>query len=309
MPHINSPSVKRVEKGERKKDCTQSIFPGLSEMERGIRFCPNWRRAACFLSLILCFFVPLAETEITCRSCQPLDKTSSRELLLKLDTLEFATESGGEVIKYGDGVAGFNSESAETRQSDCAAKSSECGAGQGKYSRRKRNIDRHYLQKKSVHGSVPNQVGESGRRQNKVTQPPFNGRKVAGVGRVHTNTTPTAPDKLYTRRFRRSNQVKEIKEIREKSPASVFYTETHVGKVQREGTGGQAVRRVRRSESRWRGEDRRTANSKQDELKLTSSTFALTGDSAHNQAMVHWSGQNSSVSHTDTLLTNIPHPL
>ncbi|XP_062390087.1 VPS10 domain-containing receptor SorCS1-like [Sardina pilchardus] len=37
------------------------------------------------------------------------------------------------------------------------------------------------------------------------------------------------------------------------------------------------------------------ANSRQDELKLTSSTFALTGDSAHNQAMVHWSGQNSSV--------------
>nr|XP_061833150.1 VPS10 domain-containing receptor SorCS1-like isoform X2 [Nerophis lumbriciformis] len=33
----------------------------------------------------------------------------------------------------------------------------------------------------------------------------------------------------------------------------------------------------------------------QDELKLNSSTFALTGDSSHNQAMVHWSGQNSSV--------------
>ena len=33
-----------------------------------------------------------------------------------------------------------------------------------------------------------------------------------------------------------------------------------------------------------------------EELRLGSTTFALTGDSAHTQAMVHWSGQNSSVS-------------
>lgn len=45
---------------------------------------------------------------------------------------------------------------------------------------------------------------------------------------------------------------------------------------------------------RWSGED--ASSSGQPEFQLTSSTFALTGDSAHNQAMVHWSGQNSSVS-------------
>ncbi|KAM4607451.1 VPS10 domain-containing receptor SorCS1-like [Polymixia lowei] len=43
----------------------------------------------------------------------------------------------------------------------------------------------------------------------------------------------------------------------------------------------------------WSGED--AASAGQQEFQLTSSTFALTGDSAHNQAMVHWSGQNSSV--------------
>ena len=48
---------------------------------------------------------------------------------------------------------------------------------------------------------------------------------------------------------------------------------------------------------RWNAEDD-ALSSGQHELKLTSSTFALTGDSAHNQAMVHWSGQNSSVSET-----------
>lgn len=50
-----------------------------------------------------------------------------------------------------------------------------------------------------------------------------------------------------------------------------------------------------RSDFRWNRDEGRGHN-RQEEPKLTSSTFSLTGDSAHNHAVVYWSGQNSSVS-------------
>lgn len=37
-------------------------------------------------------------------------------------------------------------------------------------------------------------------------------------------------------------------------------------------------------------------NNRRDEPKLIGTTFSLSGDSAHNHAVVYWSGQNSSVS-------------
>ncbi|KAL7852592.1 hypothetical protein SRHO_G00183770 [Serrasalmus rhombeus] len=67
------------------------------------------------------------------------------------------------------------------------------------------------------------------------------------------------------------------------------------GRRSSSGSSKGAESGAARAELRWNKEERRASSPRQEELKLTSSTFALTGDSAHNQAMVHWSGQNSSV--------------
>lgn len=74
------------------------------------------------------------------------------------------------------------------------------------------------------------------------------------------------------------------------------WTGVDAGAVEERGSllDGQ---RQGRSEYRWNREDGR-GNNRQDEPKISSSTFALTGDSAHNHAVVYWSGQNSSVSNT-----------
>ncbi|XP_076839029.1 VPS10 domain-containing receptor SorCS3 isoform X1 [Brachyhypopomus gauderio] len=48
-----------------------------------------------------------------------------------------------------------------------------------------------------------------------------------------------------------------------------------------------------RSEVRWNRDDGKV--SRQDEPKVISTTFALAGDSAHNHAVVYWTGRNSSV--------------
>lgn len=68
---------------------------------------------------------------------------------------------------------------------------------------------------------------------------------------------------------------------------------------QRKTSGLRVDGQSKRAEVRWNRDDEhdaRVSDSRPDEPKLASSTFALAGDSAHNHAVVYWSGKNSSVS-------------
>lgn len=259
-------------------------------MERGVRFCPKWHSALWFVFLILLSLFLAAKPEITCRSCHPDDKWRARKLLLKMDLSEFATGSAGEVFGNGDGAVRFNSASAETRQVDCVAESAECVLDQGKYihSRRKRKTDRQ-----RSNGGMPAGENNFTLRQVKVSDLKFNGQLKTGVGKARSRLTSATQ---YKQRVRRNSPSAFSGDDKVKSPGLALSQESLQLRNPQEGITSSARRRVARSEIRWSGENRRTAGLRQDELKLTSSTFALTGDSSHNQAMVHWSGQNSSVS-------------
>lgn len=206
------------------------------------------------------------KAEITCRSCQPGNKWRARELLLKFDKSEPAAGLKGEVFGRGDG-ADPRAASAESRHR-CAAGSAECAAERGEYAepRLKRNTEN--LHAKGKTGVVDFANLKVSRVQVRAQQ------TVDGAGFIST-----------TKRVRRNSDNDEVR------PSGSTQSQDPG-----EGMGSVPRRRVKRSELRWSGEERRVAGSRQEELKLNSSTFALTGDSSHNQAMVHWSGQNSSVS-------------
>lgn len=229
----------------------------LSAMERGIIYCRV--NAFCTLLLVLFAWVPVSKTVITCRSCHLLDKWSGRELVVRMDS---GVDFGKVGDKNGDGsTAQFNLAGAETDQPDCGA-ADNC---EHAHSVRKRNTERLRSEKMS-----PDDKWKSMRSNGKV----YNLKRPGSQG--------SAPGE-HQHRVRRSTQGTGSPPGARSPPA--FGNSTP-----------QAGRRVPRSDLRWNRDERRTGTSRQEELKLTSSTFALTGDSAHNQAMVHWSGQNSSVS-------------
>lgn len=104
------------------------------------------------------------------------------------------------------------------------------------------------------------------------------------LSRRKRNTRAQEP--LETARSSRNGAPRKAS-TRSARPGAILMTLLKEERARRMRRDSPASRRVRGERSlRW----------SKDELQLTSSTFALSGDSAHNQAMVHWSGQNSSVS-------------
>lgn len=227
-------------------------------MERKVRFLPKWHTLALFMMvMMLCFFQD-AEAEITCKSCQRGNKSRVQELLLRYDTNESATGLKGEVLVHGRGAA-----SAESQQLRCASGSADCAHDEAKST--EPGLDGNTRDLRAKAENVEDEFLNS-----KVSNVKISSEK---------KSTDAESGAQLRKRTRRNSEVKSS------------------SSAQSEDQSSAAGRRVTRADLRWSGEERRAGGgARQEELKLNSTMFALTGDSSHNQAMVHWSGQNSSVS-------------
>lgn len=132
------------------------------------------------------------------------------------------------------------------------------------------------------------------------SQAPIAIKTIADCDRREKCRKSPEEDRAGARVPENTNSDRKDRVKRSKGMSENLNGETMARKTFREAT--QAVSNSRADY--WRsGDDARGSNPRQSEPHLDTSTFALAGDSAHNQAMVHWSGHNSSVSPSHTIRT------
>ncbi|RXM27121.1 VPS10 domain-containing receptor SorCS3 [Acipenser ruthenus] len=257
-------------------------------MERGAGSCPGLHSALWTCFLISACFLIIAKGEITCTSC-PSPATQHRRGVL-LDLQMDAGKSGtrflkkhlkrsvepyysglgvaiasdvtgvaGDVKAMGSGVI-IPQSIAEAASSKVTGPGIEEAGGKGNMVRGQEMI---------VDVEKPGDLGQDG------------GEAVSDRGKfVHKDVKNLIyGDNLLRAKRSRSSTPLDGEQSGERKTA----------------LPSQDGQRLSRAELKWTRDDGKVTNSRQEELKLTSTTFALTGDSAHNQAMVHWSGHNSSV--------------